>query len=183
MEKHTYEFSQYDNFQEKNMNVQLKTVTADQKEILNNLMEKYLYEFSEYDGYAFDETGLFRDSSVKRYFPEQNRYPYFIYVNHKLAGFAFVYKRAECDAPLDWAIGEFFVSYPYRKSGVGTIVMNQLFEQYKGIWQIKYHPKNTGSEIFWQKIANEASKDGFEIMRGKEDYYDGTPSKVLVFKV
>lgn len=27
------------------MNIQLKKITADQKDVLNNLMEKYLYDF------------------------------------------------------------------------------------------------------------------------------------------
>ncbi len=165
------------------MNIQLKKITADQKDVLNNLMEKYLYEFSQYDGYAFDETGLFRDPSIERYFTEQDRYSYFIYVDEKLAGFVFVYKRAECDEPLDWAIGEFFVAYPYRRSGVGAYVMNQLFLQYKGIWQIRYHPKNIGSEKFWQKIAATASGNCYKTVRGEEDYGDGTPSKVLNFEV
>ncbi len=36
-------------------------------------------------------------------------------------------------------------------------VMEELFRQYKGEWQIKYHSKNVGSEIFRHKIASEAS--------------------------
>lgn len=165
------------------MKIQLKTVSVEKKDILNNLMEKYLYEFSQYDGYAFDETGLFRDPSIDRYFTEQNRHSYLIIVDNNLAGFVFVYKRAECDEPLDWAIGEFFVAYPYRRSGVGTAVMQKLFEQYKGIWQIRYHPKNAGSEKFWQRIAAAASGNNYKTVRGEEDYGDGTPSKVLVFEV
>lgn len=165
------------------MKIELMTVTSDQKDILKNLMEKYTYEFSQYDLIPFDENGLYNDPHIDSYFTDHDRFPYFIRVDNKLAGFALVFKRAECPAPLDWAVAEFFIAYGYRKKGVGTAVMKMLFERYKGIWQIKYHPKNKSSEIFWQKIANEASGGKFEIMRGNEDYYDGTPAKVLVFKV
>lgn len=166
-----------------NMEIQLKIVTANQKDTLNNLMEKHIYEFSQYDLLPFDDTGLFRDSHIDSYFTDENRIPYFIYVDGKLAGLALVFKHAEGPAPLDWAIAEFIIAYQYRRKGVGTAVMKMLFEHYKGIWQIKYHPKNKGSEIFWQKIAAEVSGNRFEIIRGNEDYYDGTPSNVLVFEV
>ncbi len=165
------------------MKIELKTVTSDQKQILTNLMEKYLYEFSQYDLIPFDENGLYNDPYLGEYFTDKTRFPFFIYADGKLAGFALINKHAECPAPLDWAVAEFFVAYQYRRSGVGTAVMKMLFERFKGVWQIKYHPKNTGSEIFWQKIASEASGGKFENMRGNEDYCDGTPAKVLVFKV
>ncbi len=165
------------------MNIELKTVTVEQKTILNNLMEKYLYEFSQYDLIPFDENGLFSDPHLGNYFTDNNRFPYFIYADGKLAGFALINRHAECPAPLDWAVAEFFVAYQYRRKGVGTAAMKMVFERHKGVWQIKYHSKNTASEIFWQKIAREASGNRVEILRGNEDYCDGTPAKVLVFEV
>ena len=165
------------------MKTELRTVTVGQKQILINLMEKYLYEFSQYDLIPFDENGLFNDPHLGEYCTDKTRFPYFIYADGKLAGLALINQHAECSAPLDWAVAEFFVAYQYRRKGVGTAVMKMLFERFKGIWQIKYHPKNRASEIFWQKIASEASGGKFEIMRGDEDYCDGTPAKVLVFKV
>lgn len=165
------------------MKIELKTVKADEKDILNNLMEKHIYEFSQYDLIPFNDRGLYDDPHLDSYFTDNDRFPYFIYVDGKLAGFALVFKRAECPAPLDWAVAEFFIAYQYRRKGVGTFVMKELFRRYQGVWQIKYHPKNRVSELFWQKIADEASGGKYEIMRGNEDYYDGTPAKVLVFRV
>lgn len=165
------------------MNVQLKRVRPEEKDILNNLMEKYLYEFSQYDLIAFDENGLFDDPYLDFYFTDPARHPFFIYADGRLAGLALINKHAECPAPLDWAVAEFFVAYPYRRQGVGAAAMKELFQNFKGVWQIKYHPKNAGSEIFWKRIASEASCGAFEILRGNEDYCDGTPSQVLVFTV
>ncbi|MCI8344034.1 MAG: GNAT family N-acetyltransferase [Clostridia bacterium] len=164
------------------MNAILKPVSIDQKETLNNLMEKHTYEFSQYDLIPFGKDGLFHDSHVDSYFTDPERFPFFIYCGKDIAGLALVFKRAECPAPLDWAVAEFFIAYPFRRKGLGASAMKQLFERFPGVWQIKYHPKNKGSEIFWQKIASEASGNRYEIVRGNEDYYDGTPSKVLVFK-
>lgn len=165
------------------MNIQLKTVKAEQQAILNNLMEKYLYEFSQYDLIPFDENGLFNDPHLCDYFTDKDRFPFFIYADGKLAGFVLINQHAECPAPLDWAVAEFFVAYQYRRKGVGTTAMKMLFERFKGVWHIKYHSKNTASEAFWQKIAKEASCNRVETLRGNEDYCDGTPAKVLVFEV
>lgn len=145
-------------------------------------MEKYLYEFSQYDLIPFDETGLFRDPHIDDYFTDKTRFPYFIYADGRLAGFALVNKRAEAPAPLDWAVAEFFVAYGYRRKSVGSAAVKELFTRHKGVWQIKYHSKNAGSKIFWQNIAREASGGSFEIMRGNEDYCDGTPAEVLIFQ-
>ncbi len=105
----------------------------------------------------FDEAGFYNAPHLDDYFTDKERFPYFIYADGALAGFALVYKRAEAPEPLDWTIAEFFIAYPYRRKGVGTFVMEELFRQYKGEWQIKYHSKNVGSEIFRHKIASEAS--------------------------
>lgn len=165
------------------MNVQLVPVASERKNVLNNLMEKYTYEFSQYDLLPYGDNGLFNDTHIDSYFTDPERFPFFLYADGELAGLALVFKRAECPAPLDWAVAEFFVSYRFRRKGVGTAAMKQLFERFRGIWQIKYHPKNCGSEIFWRKIAGEFSANGYETLRGNEDYYDGTPAKVLVFEV
>lgn len=165
------------------MNVEIKQIPKQQKETLRNLMEKYLYEFSQYDLIPFDENGLFNDPHLGEYFTDKDRFACFVYADGQLAGFALINKHAECQAPLDWAVAEFFIAYHYRRKGVGAAVMKMLFERFKGVWQIKYHSKNTGSELFWQKIAKEASGNRVQTLRGNENYYDGTPAKILIFEV
>ena len=165
------------------MKIELREATVNEKEILNNLMEKYLYEFSQYDGYTFGEDGLFRDPYLDLYFTESDRFAFLIYADGKLAGLALINKYPDCPAPLDWAVAEFFVAYPYRRQGVSSAAMRMLFEKFKGMWHIKYHPKNKGSEVFWKKAAQEAASGNVELYRGDEDYGDGSPAKVLVFKV
>lgn len=163
------------------MNIELKQVTVNEKHILNNLMEKHIYEFSQYDLIPYNEEGLFNDPHLDSYFTDSDRFAYLIYADGKLAGLALVNKYPECDRPIDWAVAEFWISYHYRRKGVGTAVMDMLFEKFKGVWHIKYHPKNEVSHVFWNKIADKASGGNYETVRGKEDYFDGTPAKVLVF--
>ncbi|MBE5804366.1 MAG: GNAT family N-acetyltransferase [Clostridiales bacterium] len=119
---------------------------------------------------------------MELYWTEKDRAAYFITVDGVLAGFALINAHPECERPLDHAVAEFFVAYPYRRGGVGSEAMRQIFQRHKGVWHIKYHPANTASVIFWNGIARRHAVGPVEKLRGSEDYYDGTPSEVLVFQ-
>ena len=164
------------------MNVELRPVPLAEKDTLNNLLEKYNYEFSQYDKIPFGADGLYHYWPLEAYWTEANRAAYFIMVEGVLAGFALINAHPECDHPLDWAVAEFFVAYPYRRSGVGSAVMAEIFQRHRGVWHIKYHPANTVSAVFWNGIARKHASGEVKKLRGTEDYYDGTPAEVLVFE-
>lgn len=164
------------------MNVELKPVLSEEKNILDNLLEKYNYEFSQYDGIPFGPDGLFRYWPLDAYWTEEHRAAYFILADGALAGFVLINSHPEADCPLDWAVAEFFVAYPYRRKGVGSAAMAQVFQRYKGRWQIKFHTKNLPSVAFWNGIARRYAAGNVKTLRGTEDYCDGTPSTVLCFE-
>ena len=164
------------------MNIELKQVQQSDRDTLDDLLEKYNYEFSQYDKIPFGADGRYHYWPLDLYWTEPNRAAYFIFVEGNLAGFAMINAHPECDRPLDWAVAEFFVAYPYRRSGVGSRVMEMIFQRHRGVWHIKYHPANTGSVVFWNGIARRHAIGSIEKLRGTEDYYDGTPSEVLVFE-
>lgn len=141
------------------MDVQLKLATLDEKQTLLNLLEKYNYEFSQYD-----------------------RRPYLIKVDGKLAGFALINKIKECDCNCDWSVAEFFVGYLYRRKGVATQIMEEIFRRHKGFWHIKYHCNNIASEKFWNKLVSSVTDNNYEILQSSP-FYDGSVGKVLYFKI
>ena len=164
------------------MKIALMKTGIEQKEILDNLLEKYNYEFSQYDKIPFGGDGLYHYRYLDLYWTEEGRAAYLIYADGNLCGFALINKYPECGRPLDWSVAEFFVSYNYRRQGVGTAAMDEIFRLHRGVWQIKYHPRNTASKCFWTKIADNASGGSFELLKGSEDYYDGTEAEVLYFR-
>ena len=97
--------------------VKLREVLPQERDILSGLLEKYLYELSRYDGSAFGEDGLFGYPYLSSYWDEGARRAYFILADGALAGFALVNRHPACPCPLDWAVAEFFVAYPYRGQG------------------------------------------------------------------
>lgn len=164
------------------MNITIKSVSLDKKDTLANLLEKYNYEFSQYDKRQFDNNGLFGYKYLNNYFTEESRHAYFIYVDDILAGFALINKYKECEKPIDWSMAEFFVSYNFRRQGVATEVVRQIFSFHKGWWHIKYHKKNVASVVLWNKIAKMYSDD-YELCIGDEPFDDGTEASVLFFEV
>lgn len=165
------------------MNIQLKQVTAGEKNTLENLLEKYNYEFSQYDKRKFNDKGLFGYKYIDNYFTEEGRFAYFIMADNELAGFALINKYHECERPVDWSIAEFFVSYNYRRQGAATEAVDLIFKKHKGYWHIKYHKKNSASVALWNNVAKKYSDNNYEICIGDEPFDDGTEATVLFFKV
>lgn len=167
--------------------VELTLVTKNEKEILNALLEKYQYEFSQWDKKDISENGLYGYEYLDCYFEEENRYPYFIKSDGKLAGFVIVSDYPEVpDTELDFCLSEFFVLYKYRRSGVGREAVRQLLEKHHGKWQLKRHPHNTASVHFRNKVIDELTGGNYRLVEGyphKEvDYEDGIPADVFFFE-
>ena len=166
------------------MQTKLLPAASSDRQRLENLLEKYNYEFSQYDKTHFDADGLFGYEWLPTYFEGRDDCAaYLIYAEESLAGFALINRIAECDRPLDWAVAEFFVAYPFRRNGVGSAAMEQVFARHSGRWQIKYHSRNLPSAAFWNGIARHYAAGSVETLCGAEDYADGTPATVLCFSV
>ena len=166
------------------MNVTVVSVKKEEKEILRNLMEKYLYEFSRYDENDVNDLGLYGYDYLDFYWTEENRFPFFIKADGKLAGFVMVNDYQEIRIKTDYSMAEFFVLHKYRRRGIGTSALKFIFDTFKGKWQLMYHPKNEGSMIFWTKVVEEYTKGKYELIKDEPRavYDDGTNGHVLVFE-
>jgi len=166
------------------MNITLKLVPEDEKEILRNLLEKYDYEFSQYDNLHVNKLGLFGYRYLDHYWSENGRWAYFIEVDGKLAGFVMVVNRAGESSDADFSMAEFFVMYPYRRLGVGRVAFFKTLKLHKGNWQLKYMPKNIASAYFWNNVVDEYTNGNFELIKSHPDaeYADGSLGDILSFK-
>lgn len=166
------------------MNIELKQVDIEEREILVNLLEKYDYEFSQYDNRDVNKLGLFGYKYLDYYWTEESRYAYFILVDGKLAGFVMINDLPEAeDRETDYQIAEFFVMYKYRRSGVGKQAFFKLLDMHKGRWQLKVHPKNVTSVHFWTKVVSEYTKGNYELAEAYPgtEYDDGSLGNVYFF--
>jgi len=167
------------------MEIELKRVELEEREILSNLLEKYDYEFSQYDKRDVNKLGLYGYMYLDSYWNEKNRWAYFILADDKLAGFVMVNDYSEVEGrKTDFVLSEFFVMYKYRRLGVGKKAFYKALDLHKGTWQLKRHPKNMVSVHFWNNAVNEYTKGNFELIEScpNTEYEDGTLGDFFFFR-
>ena len=166
------------------MNVVLRQVQLEDREILANLLEKYDYEFSQYDDRDVNKLGLYGYKYLDCYWLEGKRWAYFINVDGNHAGFVMINDFAEAeDRETDFSVAEFFVMYKYRQKGIGKQAFFMAVDLHRGKWQLKRHPKNLPSVKFWDKVVNEYTNGEYELVKAypNSEYNDGTLGDVFFF--
>jgi len=138
-------------------------VNEKDKNIIYNLMQLYTYELSFFEdettNFQLLENGLFKLSKyIDLYWKEKERNPFILKCNGELAGFVLQrYNEMEMNE-----IAEFFVLNKYRKLGAGTFMANEIFNKYKGKWEVRTLLKNKRAQDFWRKIIKNITNGNYE---------------------
>lgn len=160
------------------MNIIIEKIPFSQKQILRNLMELYQYDFSESNNSDVNDLGLYDYEYLDNYWTEENRFPYFIKVNEKLAGFVLIMKTGETDKGINrYWMSEFFVLRKYRKLGIGKIASFKIFDLFKGEWYIGETNENIPAQNFWRKVIREYTNNNFQELNQSE--WDGPIQKFI----
>ncbi|TVX96319.1 GNAT family N-acetyltransferase [Cohnella terricola] len=155
--------------------ISIQQVEYEQKSTLRNLLQLYKYDFSEFDSEDdINPSGLYEYMYLDHYWTENGRYPFFIKVNHKLAGFALVrtFGTNENETnPFIYSIAEFFVMKKYRKLKVGQTVAFELFNRFPGCWKVAQIEENEPAQAFWRKTIDRYTNGRYKEIR--EDDWEG----------
>ena len=140
------------------MKIELIKATIDQKPILANLLELYAYDFTEFCDFDIGDDGFYGYERLPLYWTESTRFPYLIYVDKKIAGFVLVQKGSPISDDVSvWDISEFFVMKKYKRHGVGTAAALNIWQQFKGPWQVRVLVSNPIANSFWLKAIRKFS--------------------------
>jgi predicted acetyltransferase len=143
------------------MILDISPASIQEEQVLRNLLELYSYDFSTIDGADVDDSGLYGYEYLDLYWEDPDRYPFLIRVDGRLAGFALVREGSyfpESDLPREsrtWLIAEFFVMRKYRRRGIGEQVAVQLFDRFRGRWEIAQVVGNDEARAFWRAVISE----------------------------
>ncbi|QQG43795.1 MAG: GNAT family N-acetyltransferase [Candidatus Daviesbacteria bacterium] len=143
------------------MKIELVTVRDEEKHILANLLELYEYDFSEFSNSDLDENGRYGYKYLDNYWQEENRHPFFIKVDDKLAGFVLVNKHTYLSDDAN-AIAEFFILKKYRRGGIGSNAAKQIFDMFPGKWEVTQTNQNKDAQKFWNKVVNEYTNGNYK---------------------
>ncbi|PEA53246.1 GNAT family N-acetyltransferase [Bacillus pseudomycoides] len=152
------------------MHLEIEKVKLEHKTVLKNLTELYKYDFSEFDPEDVNEHGLYEYMYVDHYFTEEGRFPFFIKVDGKYAGFALI-REVEENGRTYYSMSEFFVMKKYRNSGVGKHAAVQLISKFPGEWEVAEMEGNIPAQAFWRKVISAYTNNEYREIR--KDGWDG----------
>lgn len=145
------------------MNIKLKKITEEEKDILYRLLQYSLYEESLNDGNKINQDAIYEYKYFNLYFTDNNRDAFLIKTeDDKLAGFAMIntYVIYEKEGH---SIAEFMILPEYRKNKIGTKAANKCFELYQGIWEVTASFNSEIAFNFWKKVIEEYTNNNYDL--------------------
>lgn len=127
---------------------------AEHDTLLRNLYQLYLYEFSRFTTeWRVREDGRFEESDLEDCWNSAHRRIFLSRSGNEWAGFAIV----DLDLPESGGatvneLSEFFIMPPYRRQGLGERVACELFDRFKGRWELAIVETNEDALQFWRAV-------------------------------
>lgn len=150
---------------------------------IQNMARFYVYDMSEYlgfdEGWEMPEDGLYECINFKKYWEKGDAFPFLIRYKNELAGFAIIDKKGS-DSSIDFNVAQFFIIRKFKNKGIGRYVAHELFDRFKGIWEVMVIPENLGAYRFWKKIINAYSDEVQEYNRNVA-HLDNALKKIFRF--
>jgi predicted acetyltransferase len=129
---------------------------------LARLFQYYVYDLSDVVNADLGADGRFALPALDAYWAETWRHPFLVRVDDQLAGFALVNQKSRITGDTTtWDIAEFFVMRRYRRRGVGTAIATQLFDSFRGPWEVRQLQANHAATSFWRRVIDEYTRGQF----------------------
>jgi predicted acetyltransferase len=143
--------------------------------VLANLYQLYIHDFTDFVEQPLGNDGRFAYNPLPSYWTEPNRFPFIVWVDGKLAGFALVKKGSDFSGMDDvWDMADFFVVRGLRGKGIGYIVAKSIWQKFPGPWEIRVITTNVPAQQFWAKAASRFLGKAIEpelVIKGEESRY------------
>ena len=133
------------------MGVEVMEAGADMKSVVMNLGLYYVYDFTEFLGFRCGDDGLFRTSHWEKCWTDPGRRAFLGKVDGELAGFVLVGPSGtQPDSQYD--VSEFFIMRKFRRRGIGQEVAFDVFDRFRGRWEVRVVVENQPALAFWRKV-------------------------------
>ena len=153
------------------MNYEIIKVKESEKDELYRLLQYALYDGSQYIDNEINEEGVFEYKWFDNYFTDDNRDAYFIKDGNKFLGMVMVNENLKFNNS-GKCIAEFLIMPQYRRKHIGKRVAYDIFEMYKGDWEVQPMENNPNAYSFWKNIITEYTNGNYTIKNnGIEDVF------------
>jgi predicted acetyltransferase len=132
------------------MTVSIRPCPEPEKSQLFAMLQRCLAELSKFG--EVDLSYPYFDS----YWQDVDRWPYLIFCNRQLAGFALVNSWSPSGLGTDFAMAEFYVAPAFRRQKLGRGAFDLLIRKHPGQWELSVFDDNTAALMFWQRSLGQS---------------------------
>jgi predicted acetyltransferase len=142
----------------------------------------YLNDFGTF-GKATNKTH-FDDATIAEIWCQKPKilFSFLIICKGHLAGFITIARAPYLYPPADYRINDFFVLNKFRRNGIGKEVLNLIFKEFHGKWEVSWIKENTVAECFWKKVIHNYSKGNCNETFEKEKGFGNLPKLIFTIK-
>lgn len=153
------------------MDYEIIKVEKKDKDKLYRLLQYALYDGSQYIDNEIDEDCLFEYGWFDNYFTDDDRDAYFIKNGDKYLGMVMVNENLKFNEE-GKCIAEFLIMPRFRRHHIGKKVAYDVFEMFKGDWEVQPMENNPTAYSFWKNIINEYTNGNYRVKNdGVEDVF------------
>jgi predicted acetyltransferase len=136
--------------------VEITRATKNQQPVLSNLYQLYVHDFTDFVEQPLGKDGRFDYDPLSAYWTEPNHFPFVVWVEGKLSGFALVRKGSDFSGKTEvWDMADFFIVRGVRRQGVGCSVAKIIWQQFPGPWEVRVITTNVPAQQFWAKAISQ----------------------------
>ncbi len=153
------------------MNYEIVKAKDNEKDKLYRLLQYALYDGSQYIDNKIDDNCIFEYKWFNNYFTDDDRDAYFIKDGNKFLGMAMINENLKFNNS-GKCIAEFLIMPMHRRNHIGKQVAYDIFEMFKGDWEVQPMENNPIAYSFWENIINEYTNGNYTIKNdGVEDVF------------
>jgi predicted acetyltransferase len=157
------------------MNIELVPATIPQHDtLLRNLWQFYMYDFSRFmTDWRLTSGGRFFETDLDGVWSRPYRQVFILQVLNDIAGFTIADVKRHSyltDDPEVNYLAEFCVLAPFQGKGIGAAAATQLFDRFRGRWEVFEMEENRPAQAFWRKVIGRYMKGDYREMISKDHH-------------
>ena len=153
------------------MNYEIVTADVKDKDKLYRLLQYALYDGSQYIDNDINEECIFEYKWFDNYFTDSDRNAYFIKNGEDYLGMVLVNENLKFNND-GKCIAEFLIMPRFRRNHIGKKVAYDIFEMFKGDWEVQPMENNPIAYSFWKNIIKEYTNGNYTVKNdGIEDVF------------
>ncbi len=119
--------------------------------IFRQFLHYYLNEIYEFtDGLEMDRYGNYEYEGIESYLSDKSLKAFLMLHEDHYLGFVMLNSGRYVPKNYDYSIHELYVAKPYRKQGIASAALREIFTYYKGKYLVMQLEKNIDAMRFWR---------------------------------